>query len=175
MNKKFVLLTETAENGVKIITPKNMLREKTGFGGLDPVILTRAEDQIRNNDIPFQYPAEELLKQVITAIETAQSKSVRDRALIETICKPVTQLKAGGAMFQYPLLTRISGIVLHFLDGTMTLDEEAFGILAVYVKIIHSILGGRITGDGGAAGSQLVHEMDDACLRYNQKYPAPKN
>ena len=175
MNNKLIQLTQIDESGAKIITPKNILRERTGFGGIDKVIIDRAEEHIRNNDISFQWPASELLKQATTAIETAQSKAERDRSMIDMICKPVMQLKASGGMFKYPLLTRISNIVLNFLDDRNTLDEEAFGILGLYLNSIRSILDGAITGDGGNAASALIREMEDACQRYNRKYATPKN
>jgi len=175
MKNKLIQLTQTDESGAKIITLKNVLREKIGSGGLDKIIIERAEDHIRNNDISFQWPASELLKKTVTAIETAQSKAERNRPVIEIICKPVMQLKASGGMFGYPLLTRISNIVLNFLDDRETLDDEAFGILEVYIRMIRSVIEGQVTGDGGNAGSALIREMEDACARYNRKSAAPKN
>jgi len=170
MNKKFIEKIFKDKNGVTIITPRNFLREKIGFGGLDPLIMERAEEYIKTNGIDYQPFARELMGTLDTAIESAQAKKIRDRAIINSIAAPIMRLKGSGGMFQYPLISEIADIVLNFLEGLDSLNDDAFDILAVHQKILSAIIAGNLTGDGGKTGRALANELYSACARYNKKH-----
>lgn len=172
MSKKYIKKVETAKEGVKIITIRNVLREKAGYGGIDSLLLERAEEFIQNNKINFPMLAQDYLIRSEVAIDTARSKAVRDHNIIYAIIRPIMGLKAGGGMFQYDLITEISDIMLKFLEGISDLNDDALDILEVYQKITNAVIDGKLTGTGGDAGKILTDELYRACRRYAKKHPS---
>jgi hypothetical protein len=175
MKKKDIEKIEQEENGVKIITPRHVLREKIGFGGIEPLVLERAEEFIKKNDVDYIPYAKEFFDKVDMAIETVRAKAARDRTAINSISRPVMGLKASGSMFHYALLTETSDVMLNFLEGLETLNDDAFDILAVYKKIISAIITGKMSGDGGKTGKLLTDELYSACHRYMRKHAVQKD
>ena len=161
------------EGGVKVITPRHILREKIGYGGIDPVALNRAEESIAKNDVDFQPYAQDFLARIDKAVSAARSLEVRNRSVVDTIVRPVMELKASGGMFKYPLVTEIADILLDFLEGLDSLNSDAFGIIDAHQKTLQVIINSKLTGDGGKAGKALADELYRACKRYQKKHPSP--
>ena len=162
------------EGGVKVITPRHILREKIGYGGIDPVALNRAEESIAKNDVDFQPYAQDFLARIDKAVSAARSLEVRNRSVVDTIVRPVMELKASGGMFKYPLVTEIADILLDFLEGLDSLNSDAFGIIDAHQKTLQVIINSKLTGDGGRAGKALADELYGACKRYQKKHPPAK-
>ncbi|HEY8190182.1 MAG TPA: hypothetical protein VIF12_05815 [Micavibrio sp.] len=160
--------------GVKMITPRHVLREKIGYGGIDPAVMERAEEHIAKNDVDFQPYAKGFLERIEQAVAVARPIKVRNRDAVDMIVNPVMELKANGGMFKYPLVTEIADIMLDFLEGLNSLNDDALDLVEVHQKTLHAIIGSKLSGDGGKAGKALANELYRACKRYHKKHPTPK-
>lgn len=157
---------------VEFIAPANTLKTKVGSGGLSPEILAKAQDLIENNNIDFRPYANKYLKSLNYQIAQAKldiEKTALHGELIVKMCYPAMQLKANGAMFQYPLISKVAGKLIYFLEAVKYLDIDSIEIIEAFYKTMRAIILASISGHGGKEGADLVKALDDACLRYFEK------
>lgn len=158
------------KKNVRFFSPPNILREKIGKGGIDPVLLAKAEEFIDNNELDFLPEATSILERLNVAIAAARKMPKAGRESIDAIIGPVMELKANGGMFRYQLMTDIADIILGFLEGIDEMNEDAFGVVDVHQKALEAIIKSRLSGTGSREGQALVYELSEACQRYRKKY-----
>lgn len=157
----------------EFIKPPNHLKRKVGSGGLSDDIIDKAQALLENNTVDFLPLAEMYLENLMKGIENAKDVHPDDdiEPSIAGMLYPGMQLKANGGMFQYPLVTRIADKMIQFLEVLEEVDIEAVEIIVAYHTTIRAVVLGRITGDGGRHGNDLIEALNDACMRYFEKYP----
>lgn len=155
------------------IRPRNVLKEKVGSGGLSEDILNKAQALLENNTVDFLPLGEIYLNKLMAGIEKAKNRRPTDdlEYCISNMLYPAMQLKANGGMFHYPLVTVIADKLIQFLEVIETLDLEALEIILAFHTTIRAVILGRITGDGGKHGKELVGALNAACVRYFEKHP----
>lgn len=161
---------EQMPDGVRIITPRHTLREKLGYGGIDPAVLVRAQELIEETTVDFEPYAKAFLDRLEKEIQIVRGKQTRNQADIHAITRPVMELKANGGMFRYTLITEIADILLNFLESLSVLNDDALDVVGIHTKTLTAIISGKLTGDGGREGRKLANELDGACQRYMKKY-----
>jgi hypothetical protein len=156
----------------EFIKPPNMLKTKVGTGGLSDDILNKAEDLLENNTVDFQPLAEMYLAGLMKGIELAKEADPADdqEYVISRMLYPGMQLKANGGMFHYPLVTRIADKLIQFLEVIETVDIEVVEIVMAFHTTIRAVVMGRVSGDGGKHGMELMRALNEACMRYFDKY-----
>lgn len=154
----------------KFYTPQNTLRLKTGYGGIDPVVMERAEMLIQKNDVDFSGMAKDILARLDKAVEAVKREDQRSKEGINRLVAPIMELKANGAMFKFPLLSDVAGIALDFLENIDHLNDDAFEIVNIHSQTLRIIVAQDLRGTGGKQGHILVNELIAACQRYNKKY-----
>jgi hypothetical protein len=97
-----------------------------GYGGLSEETLDKAQALVENTSVDFRPMAETYLSSMMRAIRRARNPgSARDgEKLITGMLYPAMQLKANGAMFRYPLVTRIGDRLIRFLEAIQAPDED---------------------------------------------------
>lgn len=161
----------------EFIRPPNTLKAKAGSGGLSEEILIKAQALLENNAVDFQPLAELYMTAMQRAIDTARDglKNGNDEQLISGILYPAMQLKANGGMFHYSLITRFADRMIQFLEVIETLDHDVLDIIDAFHSTMRAIVMGKITGDGGRYGDELIEALNEACMRYFEKSTgAPK-
>lgn len=155
-----------------IKAPKT-LKAKVGSGGLSEKILDRAQALIENSSVDFIPLAEMYLEALDKGIDLAHKagEDTDKEYVINTLIYPTMQLKSNGGMFKYPLISAISAKLIHFLEVIDEADSEVIEICAAFHTTIRAIIGGRVEGDGGEHGRELLAALDEACQRYFTKYP----
>lgn len=161
---------EQMPDGVRIITPRHTLREKLGYGGIDPAVLVRAQEFIEETTVDFEPYAKAFLEHLEKEVQIVRGKTIRNQSDIHAITRPVMELKANGGMFQYTLITEIADILLNFLENLIVLNDDAVDVVDIHTKTLMAIISGKLTGDGGREGRRLASELDGACQRYMKKY-----
>ncbi|MCB1531309.1 MAG: hypothetical protein KDJ35_00410 [Alphaproteobacteria bacterium] len=158
------------KRNVEFIVPPNTLKQKVGTGGLSDDILDKAQKLLENNSVDFQPLAEMYLASLMRGIETSQKTPDEDEEyLIALMLYPAMQLKANGGMFKYPLVTTMADKLIQFLEVIDAPDEEAVEIVLAFHTTIRAVVMGRISGDGGSHGRELLKALNDACTRYFEK------
>ncbi len=151
----------------------NLLKKKVGSGGLSEEILERAEKLLENNTVDFMPLGEMYLATLMKGVELAKNAGTGDdhEYIISTMLYPAMQLKANGGMFHYPLVTRVADKLIQFLEVIEHPDIEAIEIVLAFHTSIRAIVLGRVTGQGGKYGTELLGALNAACMRYFEKYP----
>ncbi len=161
----------------EFIKPPNTLKAKVGSGGLSDKILEKAQLLLENNAVDFQPLAEMYLGTMIKGIEYAKSPNPKEdkENIISAMLYPAMQLKANGGMFHYQLVTIISDRLVQFLEVIENPDIDAVEIVLAFHTTIRAVILGKITGTGGRHGEELVAALDEACMRYFERYPENKS
>jgi len=156
----------------EFIKPPNLLKAKVGAGGLSENIINKAQALLENNTVDFGPLAELYLASMMRGIEMAKKTGADDdhEHAITAMLYPGMQLKANGGMFHYPLVTRIADKLIQFLEVLVEPDIESIEIVLAFHTTIRAVTMGKITGDGGAHGDNLMAALDEACMRYFEKY-----
>lgn len=157
----------------EIIKPPNTLKAKVGSGGISEAILNKAQALLENNIVDFQPLAEMYLQNLMRAIEAAQvnSEKLDTETLITSMIYPAIQLKANGGMFHYPLVTIMADRLIQYLEVIVEADIDALEIVLAFHTTIRAVVMGRIIGTGGRHGQELLAALNDACMRYFERYP----
>lgn len=166
---------EKISDDVRIITPRHVLREKAGYGGVDNTTVKRAQHYADQLPIEFEPYAKDFLERLQAAIHDARKNPTRDKTTIATLSRPAMDLKANGGMYKYPLVTSLADILLNFLEHLPDLNDDAIEVVDLHLKTITAIMANRLSGDGGAQGKALAGELYGACLRYMKKHKGLKD
>ncbi len=157
----------------EIVRPPNTLKAKVGSGGISDAILDKAQALLENNVVDFQPLAEMYLQTLMKAIESAQAQSDKEQGeeQIASMLYPAVQLKANGGMFHYPLITVMADRLIQYLEVIVEPDLDALEIVLAFHTTIRAVVMGRVTGNGGRHGQELLNALNDACMRYFERYP----
>lgn len=173
-SEEFQHFNQKPRRKAEFIRPPNILKAKVGSGGLGEDILNKAQTLLENSSVDFQPLAELYLAALMRSLESAKSALSPDtphEPHIAAIIYPIMQLKANGGMLHYPLVTRIANRLIQFLEVIDRIDDDVIEIISAYHATIRAIIMGRVTGDGGTYGDELIDALNEACVRYFDKRP----
>lgn len=160
------------KRNAEYIKPSNLIKAKVGDGGLADTILDRAQKLLETNSVDFGPLAEIYLTRMKEGIQRAE-KAKKDEDieyLIAGILYPCAQLKANGGMFHYPLVTRIAGRFVQFMEVIDSVDPASLEIAEAFHTTIKAVVSAKVKGDGGQYGDELVDALNGACMRYFEKH-----
>ncbi len=147
------------------VQPPNTLKKKVGSGGFDPVKLEKAQDAIVNNKIDMKAFAYEMIK-VIDEVTEGEDE-LEDK--IKFVLFPMMQLNAHGTMFQYGSISRLSIIIIDFLEKTDTHDPRLFQLVEGYRASVKALVDKEIKNEKDPACSAFCKALGEACDRYHNK------
>jgi len=153
--------------------PPNLLKEKAGSGGLSEDILLKAQKLLEENTVDFEPLANVYLDSLMQGIETAKGYAPSDdvEQTLSLMIYPAMQLKANGGMFHYTLVTSIANKLVQFLEVIDEPDVHAVEIILAFHTTLRAVIQGKIKGDGGVHGHNLLDALDEACTRYFNQTP----
>lgn len=164
---------QTPKRKAKFITPPNTLKEKVGSGGLKEEILDIAQAMLEHNKTDFVPLAEMYLSSLTNSLDNARVKPPETTEgkenLINEMLHPAVQLKGNGGMFHYPLITVVADKLIQFLEAIEEPDSEVCEIIFAFHTSMKAVVSGRVQGDGGSYGKDLISALTDACYRYFEK------
>lgn len=159
------------KRSVEFIQVPTDIKDKVGSGGLDHKIIKAAQKIIEKNDVDFIPMAQRhlsALREGLRLIRTQRSRFEID-GLLATLSQPTIQLKANGAMFGYPLVTKITDLMIRFLEVLEDIDDDALDVMNGFATALNAVIIGEMRGFGGEDGKQLYAALEDACQRYFDK------
>ncbi len=155
----------------KIYQANTGLKQKIGSGPMNPELIKRGQQAIDENKIDFTPLGMELLEKLdnaLTSIETNETTiSLDDQK--QSLTRPVMELKANAAFFNYALIGNLANIMLSFLETIKELDKDAISIVRAHHGTLNSIIQKKMVGDGGEHGAVFMEELQGACNRYYKK------
>jgi len=164
------------KRSAEFIPVPNDLKDKVGTGGLDQTIIERAQAIIDNNSFDFTPEAQRQLSALREGIRMCQTQ--RDRfdtdGLIAIIAQPAMQLKANGTTFGFPIVTKISDLLIRFIEVLNEIDDDAINVMSGFITALNAVIVGQIKGYGGKEGAGLYDALEQACQRYFDKQKTTK-
>lgn len=152
----------------KLVKPENTLKKKVGHGGFDEATLNKAQHMIENNDVDFRPIATEFLELLGQVLTDIKSGAIKPEDAVNNIMYPSMQLKAQGTLFHYPLISKISHVLVDFLETIPLADPDIIEIVEAYKKSITAVVALQLKADNSKAGNDLTNALADACDRYNK-------
>lgn len=164
----------TPRRRAEFIKPPNVLKEKVGSGGLSEAILDKAQKLLEDNVHDFQPLGILYLESLGKSIDGAKEwdNPADTENIITKMLYPAMQLKANGGMFRYQLVTEIADKLVQFLEVLEEPDIEAMEIIMAFHTSLRAVVHGKIMGDGGADGLELLSALEMACNRYFDRHPS---
>ena len=164
-------MTKTAEGSTKpskgkLVKPENTLKKKVGNGGFDTKVLEKAQDMFENNTIDFRPIAIEYSTSLEGIVNGARNGTIANEDVVNQVMYPAMQLKAQGTLFHYPLITKISHIMVDFLEDNTVADSDIIEIVDGYRKSIGAVATMQIKDADGSVGKELCEALAGACERY---------
>lgn len=168
---------KTQNRQAMFITPDNLMKGKVGDGGLSEDVLKRAQSLLDSNMTDFKPFAENFLASIAETVQHAEGiadlhdlPAEQNEVLLNTILYPALELKSHSAMFKYPMIGRMAGDLVHFLEHVKGLNAETLDIVKAYQKTMSLVAIGAIPREETKDGENLCAELNQACLRYFEKY-----
>ncbi len=167
-------IEKTAPAGKKkarFIHPPNTLKEKAGSGGIPENLIRNAQVVMESFNSDFRPEA----RRLVAALDLALKEALRalqngEQFNRDALVAPVMQLKAGGGMFKYELISDVADICLQFMESVAEYNEDTFDVIKIHKTTIQTILGNNLRGNGGPEGYALVQELHKACMRYFKRH-----
>lgn len=159
-----------SQSDVKIIKANKNLKEKVGTGDIAATRVEASQNMIENNEVDFEPMAAEFLDALADGVKHCQGTAGEERtAALQSMVKPVMDLKANAQMFGYPLVTELANIMLNFLESVETPDNDVIAIVDAHRKTLMLIIKSKMSGPIGQKGMVLIDELKKACARYYAK------
>ncbi|MFP4314443.1 MAG: hypothetical protein ACLFR0_08980 [Alphaproteobacteria bacterium] len=152
----------------KIVKPKNTLKEKVGDGGFNPESIKRAQTTIEENVVDFKPIATHYLGEIKKALSDEKTRA-NPEVLYGQLLDQLTQLRAQGAMFQYPAITLLTDTVVDLLDSLKSVDKTILEIIHAYEQSAMILLAKGIKSDQDKTCQILSKELNMVCSKYKEK------
>ena len=162
-------MKERAEtSNAKFINPPNRLKAMVGSGGINMALIEKAQKQIEQNNVDLTPIIETHLETIDLRIKDLETQTNHEHQ--EDMINSIMQIKANGAMFNYPLVSQVAAIGLSFIEAIETINQDALEVMKAHHTTITLILKRKLSGKGGPEGIILLKELQAATNRYFNKY-----
>jgi len=161
-----------AEAPVVYFRLRNRLKDKIAYGlevpPFAPDILLKAQERIQE----FAGDYADWVADVIRTLQRTMAALVKGEGdrdqYIATINNMALELGSQGGIFDYPLVTRFGkSLYTITLDLEPRADETKYlRLLMAHVDAIQTVIGQKISGDGGRIGKEILAVLQEAKRRY---------
>jgi len=151
----------------------NRLGAKVGIAPRGPVptlapeVLAAAEQEIlsRAGDYATWISAE--VEEMGRRVERLPREPDAVPDLLARVNRAAHEMRGQGGIFGYPLITLIAKSLYEATrGGGQTVTETEHRLFKAHVDAIRAVMNGRISGDGGAMGQQLLASLEVAKRKY---------
>lgn len=151
------------------IVPPNLLVKKLGPGrGVDPDLLIEAETAVYALQAKFE---KRFMTEMNALQDTLNEMKLNNDFDIQHVSNTVRELTGEGGTYGYPLVSRFGRSLCVFMDDMTVLDPEQVGLIDAHLDAMRAVVGGKVRGDGGKMGQQLVHELEMVTSRMSISLP----
>jgi len=164
-----------AKGECRFIEPPDFLKSKIVKGkGLDwQTIQSRAQTTLDDMQNSFLDHLCRELALMDEAMQQARSQGPSEcLASLRKIYEISHNLRGQGATFDYPLITAICGTLCDFIEQTEHFSEAHLEAIEIQLSAIRAVMAGRIEGDGGAVGRELLSSIGELVMKARKRQAA---
>ena len=165
---------------VRIFRPRSKLKDKAGGLGKGAESGSLAMDALAAAEAEFQKMAEDYPDWVggyITSLykeyEAAKTRTADMRQPnFHRANQLAHELKGQGGTFGYPLITTFGKSLYDLTVGACGTTDSHLEIMKSHIDAMQAVIKGRVKGEGGQIGAELVQTLDAAIKKYSAAQPA---
>lgn len=157
---------------VEFISPPNNLKAKVGTGGLSEMTLHKADKLMESYAKDYPPVATLDLIRFNESFDQVNKGDVPLARAKKILSKTVMDLKSNGAMFNYPIVSRISTILLEYISQLETFDQSALDIIQGHYDALRAVIDNQQSGAVDKHGEALILALTLAVDRYFKKKTA---
>lgn len=161
---------EFSEQQPKVIKCNNFLQQKIGTGMINARILEKIQEHLDNVEVDFEEISSPYLQKLEALLNKMPQTDYGREEHIEDIVKPIMELKAVGGVFNEPVVSNLSGMVLGFIETIRKLDDDMLAIVRVHNNAVRMILKHELKKVDDPRAVSLFREVKQACMRYYAKH-----
>ena len=166
--------------GVRFYIIRNVLKEKAASVDSEPgevgeisveaLQAAEAEFQKMSEDYPdwVQGLIEELMENYRRCIDTPELRHEK-MAVVHDIAH---DMKGQGGTFGYPLITEFGDSLYQCTHKSENCSDNLVELIKAHIDGMKAVISGRISGDGGETGQELMASLKQAIERYSGDAPA---
>jgi hypothetical protein len=164
---------------VRFYRVRNTLRAKAGGGGAaDAESGTLAKEALERAEAEFKKMAEDYpdwvgnyIKQLYQELAGAKDKAPEQRTTYFVRVNQVAhELTGQGGTFGYPLISTFGKTLFELTSAREgSISDDQLNLAKTHVDAMQAVIKGRVAGDGGAVGAELVKSLNDAIAKYQAK------
>lgn len=161
--------------GVRFYIIRNVLKEKAGSAegapgepgeiSVEAIKAAEMEFQKMSEDYPdwVQGLVEELFENHRRCIDTPELRHEK----IAVIHDIAHDMKGQGGTFGYPLITDFGESLYKCTHKSEECSDNLVGLVKAHIDGMKAVISGRISGDGGDTGEELLGTLNQAIQRYS--------
>lgn len=171
-------MTSPADTGkpprIRLYRLRNALREKAGglgvaagTGAIPTAALEKAEETFRKMAEDYPDWVNQSLQRLREEFEAAGAKPPESRTPnFHRINQMAHELKGQGGTFGYPLISTFGKSLHEFTGASAGTTDAHMEIIKSHIDAMQAVIKGRIAGNGGAVGAELVKTLERAIEKY---------
>lgn len=151
----------------------NRLGTKIGLAPKDPVptfpedVLKAAEEEIQSRAGDYAVWIEGEVEALVRRTDRIPKELGNVPSLLAEINRSAHEMRGQGGVFGYPLITLIAKSLYEATCGSVTtVSVNEHLLLKAHADAIKAVMSGRISGDGGVVGQQLLATLERAKKKY---------
>ncbi|NYZ11245.1 response regulator [Azospirillum sp. RWY-5-1] len=158
---------------VVIFDLPNRLGAKVGIAPKGPVpslpedVLAAAEAEIQERAGDYAVWISEEVETLIRRIDRLPQEPEQVPAIMGMIHRAAHEMRGQGGIFGYPLITHVAKSLYEATSGEFpVITSNEHRLFKAHADAIRAVMNGRISGDGGATGQQLLASLEVAKKKY---------
>jgi len=151
----------------------NRLGAKVGLAPRDPVptlppeVLAAAEEEILNRAGDYAVWIGAEVEEMGRRVDRLPREPESVPGLLAQVNRAAHEMRGQGGIFGYPLITHIAKSLYEATrSGLTTVTANEHLLFKAHVDAIKAVMTGRVSGDGGATGQQLLASLEVAKRKY---------
>ena len=155
----------------------NRLQQKlsTGEAGepnepmFDPDLLDEAEEKIVNMETDYSDWVGDSVKSLTQELASATENPNTAPPHLKNINEIALEIRGQGSMFGYPLMTEFGKSLYEFTVTGHKVTPQLLELVKAHIDLINVVIQGKMKGDGGKVGADLLTSLDQAKKKYAGK------
>lgn len=153
---------------------RNAMKEKASGGAAGPGSGggSIAMEALANAEAEFEKMAEDYpdwVQDYIRSLRDHQNRCIDTPELRHNTFKKLREaahdLKGQGGTFGYPLISQFGDSLYNVTAPAETYPDSVIEVIKAHIDAMNAVIKGRVSGDGGAVGSQLMETLQEAIAR----------
>ena len=149
------------EQSAGLFMPPNLLKAKVGSktgSGIDMGALRRASEAMKEINGEFaSWAAQDVEKLVAARAAFAKSPDAKSRA---ALLRAAHDMKGQAAVFNYPLIARVSGSLAQLIDELPQGRELPLSLVDAHVNAVHVIYRDKVMDESNTMAAALAKELE---------------